>query len=65
MVGILFGVFIQRFGIAVHVLSFVPYIYIPVMGMILDTIVQKNRQEFEMELNLVEREYGCGGKYEI
>uniref|UniRef100_N2AFE1 Glycosyltransferase 2-like domain-containing protein n=1 Tax=Eubacterium plexicaudatum ASF492 TaxID=1235802 RepID=N2AFE1_9FIRM len=34
-------------------------------GMILDTIVQKNRQEFEMELNLVEREYGCGGKYEI
>ncbi|KAI4452812.1 hypothetical protein C823_007397 [Eubacterium plexicaudatum ASF492] len=33
--------------------------------MILDTIVQKNRQEFEMELNLVEREYGCGGKYEI
>ncbi len=40
MVGILFGVFIQRFGIAVHVLSFVPYIYIPVMGMILYFILQ-------------------------
>lgn len=29
-------------------------------GMILDTIAQKSRQEFEMELHLVEREYGCG-----
>lgn len=31
-------------------------------GMILDMIAQKSRQEFEMELNLVEREYGCGTK---
>ncbi len=31
-------------------------------GMILDSIAQKSRQEFEMELHLVEKEYGCGTK---
>lgn len=40
MISILLGEFVQRQGMAVYVLSYVPYVYIPVMGMILYIILQ-------------------------